>query len=307
MRATRINRARAILDQRLRHLHQRSRRIDQVVNDQASRPVDVADHVHHFRHVHLDAPLIDDGQRRVHLLRKEARPFHAARVRRNHRQVRQIQLPEIIHQHRRREQVVHRNIKKSLQLRRVQIDNQRPIRARRGQQIGHQLRRNRHSRLVFAILPRIAVIRNHRRDPPRRRPLQRVHHQQQLHQMHVHRMASGLHHEHVRAAHVLLNLHVRFAIFKARHQRLPARQAKKIADLVAERLVGGSAEDLESVVDPGALRLAFRFLVRDRLFFRRSLFSAVVFSAVVATVAIVQFSGVSGSQVSGWGSGFPET
>src|SRR5208337_1892148 len=47
---------------------------------------------------------------------------------------------------------------------------------------------------------------------------------------------------------------------------------QKAAHVIAERLVGGSTEDLESVVDPGALRLALRLLVRRRLFFRGSFF-----------------------------------
>ena len=80
--------------------------------------------------------------------------------------------------------------------------------------------------------------------------------------MHVHRLAGGLHHEHIGPAYVLLDLHIRFAIFEARHQRLPARQSKKCADFVAKRLVGSSAKNLEPVVDARALWLAFCLLVR---------------------------------------------
>src|ERR1700722_8477225 len=83
--------------------------------------------------------------------------------------------------------------------------------------------------------------------------------------MHVHRLTGGLHHKNVGTAYVLLNLDIRFAIFEARDQCLAASQSKKRTNFVAERLIGGSAEDFEPVVDPGALRLAFRFLVRDRL------------------------------------------
>src|SRR5271157_1579546 len=90
--------------------------------------------------------------------------------------------------------------------------------------------------------------------------------------MHVHRLARGLHHEHVGPAHVLLDLHIRFAVVETRDQSLAARQAEKQANLIAERLVGGSAEDLKSVVDPGALWLAFRFFVRGRLLFRGQFF-----------------------------------
>ena len=75
-------------------------------------------------------------------LREEACPLHAARIGRDHRQVRQVQLAEVAHQHRAGEQVIHRDVEEALNLRRVQIDKQSAIRAGRGQQIGHELRRD---------------------------------------------------------------------------------------------------------------------------------------------------------------------
>jgi hypothetical protein len=90
--------------------------------------------------------------------------------------------------------------------------------------------------------------------------------------MHVHRLAGGLHHENVGPANVFLDLHIRFAILEARDQSLPARQAKKVADLIAERLVGGSAKNFEPA-STRALRLAFRFRP-DRLFSGRLLGSS---------------------------------
>ena len=69
-------------------------------------------------------------------------------------------------------------------------------------------------------------------------------------------------HEHVGAAHILLNLDVRFAVLEPRDQSLPASQSEKIAVLVAERLLESSTEDFDFVIDPGAFRLAFHFLFR---------------------------------------------
>src|SRR5271163_667485 len=97
--------------------------------------------------------------------------------------------------------------------------------------------------------------------------------------MHVHRTASRLHHENVSAADVLLNLDIRFAVFEACDQSLAASQSKKRTNFVAERLIGGSAKDFEPVVDPGALRLAFRFLVRDRLLLDRRLLGSHLFGS----------------------------
>ena len=52
------------------------------------RPVDVADHVHHFRRAVVAAPLVDDRQLGVEPLRVGARAFGAAGVGRHDRQVR---------------------------------------------------------------------------------------------------------------------------------------------------------------------------------------------------------------------------
>ncbi len=123
MRGAGIHLARARVQQRLTGLHQRARRVDDVVEDETGAPVDVADHVHHLGHVHFHAALVDNGQRRIHLLGEEACALHATRIRRNHGQVRELPLAEVVHQHRRRKQVVHRNVEKALNLRRVQIDH----------------------------------------------------------------------------------------------------------------------------------------------------------------------------------------
>src|ERR1700757_4277769 len=60
--------------------------------------------------------------------------------------------------------------------------------------------------------------------------------------------AGRLHHEHIRAAHVLLDLYVALAVGEARHLRLPARHPEKMADLVGQWLIRRAAEDLELLV-----------------------------------------------------------
>jgi len=52
--------------------------------------------------------------------------------------------------------VIDGNIEKSHELLRVQIHRQHPVRARGRDQVRHQLGRDRHPRLVFAVLPRIS-------------------------------------------------------------------------------------------------------------------------------------------------------
>jgi hypothetical protein len=56
--------------------------------------------------------------------------------------------------------MIHRNVEKPLDLLRVQIHRQNAVRAGGHEQVRHQLRRDRHARLVFAILPRVTVKRH---------------------------------------------------------------------------------------------------------------------------------------------------
>ena len=144
--------------------------------------------------------------------------------------------------------MVHRDIEISLNLRRMQIERQHAARSRRLQQIRHQLRRNRHARPILPVLPRIRVIRNHRRNPPGRRALERVNHQQQLHQVEIHRMAARLHHEHIRAAHIFQNLIARFAVAELAVLGAPSRDAQIAANRVAERRVRCAAKNFELFV-----------------------------------------------------------
>ena len=85
--------------------------------------------------------------------------------------------------------MIDRNVKEPLNLRLVQIHRQHAVGAGRAQHVGDELGRNRHARLVLAILPGVAVVRQHRRDPRRRRPAERVDHDHQLHEVLIDRVA----------------------------------------------------------------------------------------------------------------------
>src|SRR5262249_23603839 len=127
------------------------------------------------------------------------------------------------------------------------------------------------SRLVFAVLPAVAVVRHHGGNAACRGALESIDHQHQFHQGLIDGMASGLKHEYVGAAHVLLDLHGGLAVLEARDQSLAARHAKKSADLIGKRFVRRAAEDLELVIDAASLGLPFRLLVSAHLslLFRR--------------------------------------
>ena len=94
-------------------------------------------------------------------LRVGAGALHAAGVGRDDRQVGGFEVAQIANDHRRREEVVDRDVEETLDLRGVQVDREHAVGAGRGDQVGHQLRGDRHARLVLAVLPRVAVVREH--------------------------------------------------------------------------------------------------------------------------------------------------
>src|SRR5271169_6019183 len=77
--------------------------------------------------------------RGVELFCKEAGAFHAARIRRNDRKIRQIQMAEMLDQDGRAVQVIDGNVEVALNLRRVQIERQRAACAGCFQQVGDEL------------------------------------------------------------------------------------------------------------------------------------------------------------------------
>ena len=132
--------------------------------------------------------------------------LHPAGVRRNDRQVAELQLPEVIHQHGSGEQVIHRHVEVALKLAGVQVERQHPVHPGRRDEVSDQLRRNGHPGPVLAVLPSIAEIRNHRRDARRRGPPTGIGHNQQFHEMMVDRIARRLDQENVLPADILLDL-----------------------------------------------------------------------------------------------------
>ena len=144
--------------------------------------------------------------------------------------------------------MIHGHVEIALNLRGVQIQCQGPARSRGFQQVRHKLRGDRNTRLVFPVLPRIAVIRQHRGDPPGRRALKRVDHQQQLQQVVVHGGMARLHDEYVRAAHILQNLKINFTVAESPEERFAQRHVQVAADALRQKRIRGPRENLESVV-----------------------------------------------------------
>jgi len=102
-------------------------------------------------------------------------------------------------------QMIDGYVKKALDLRGVQIQGQDAVGAGDRDEVGHQLRRDRHAALVLAVLPGVAVVGDDGGDPRGAGALEAVQHHEQLHQVLVDRRAGGLNEIDVAAADVFLD------------------------------------------------------------------------------------------------------
>ena len=144
--------------------------------------------------------------------------------------------------HGRRIEMIHGNIEKALDLGRVQVHRQYAVGTGPGNQIGDQLGRDRHPALVLAILPGVAEIGNHSRDPVGARPLEALNHDQQFHQGIVDRRAGGLEDKYVAAANVLIDFAGDFAIGEITHHSPTQRQSEVFANSSGQDRMGASCE-----------------------------------------------------------------
>ncbi len=153
-------------------------------------------------------------------------------------------------EHRHRIEMIDGNVKEPLQLVLVEIDAEYAVDAGGLDHVRHQLRADRHARLILAILSRVAVVRHHARDTRRRCAPGGVDQEQQLH--HVLRgRIRRLEDEHVVAANVFVDAHGDFAVGEASEVHAAEIHAEVARDLLGEWPVGGPGEQLEAVARYG--------------------------------------------------------
>ena len=121
--------------------------------------------------------------------------------------------------------MIDRQIEKALQLVLMEIDREHSVRARHRDHVGHELRADGDPRLIFAVLPGIAEVRNDRRDPRRAGPLGGVHEEQQLDHV-FRRRIRGLDDVDVPAPNVLIDLDEQLAVGEPAERDLAERLAQ---------------------------------------------------------------------------------
>src|SRR5450631_2294897 len=245
-------------------LHQSTGCVDNVVDDEASLAGHVTHHIHHFSNIQVSTAFVDNCQRRSHFLSEKARAFHADCIGRNHDELGQVQFAKVTYQYGAGEQMIDWNIKETLNLRSVQVNEQGAVRTRGGEKVCNQLGADGDARAVFAILARVAIIRDHHGDSGGRSTLKRVNHHQKLNQILVNWIACRLNDKYINAANILKQLKVDFTVGKSLQFGLAYFHADMQANFFSKLPVCGAAEYLESPVlaqVSGALALGSRLCI----------------------------------------------
>src|SRR5699024_5565211 len=144
---------------------------------------------------------------------------------------------EVVHKHRRAQQIVHGDVKEALNLVGVQVHGQHTVGAGPGDQVGHQLGGNGVTGLGLTILTGVAKVGDDGGDAAGRGPLESVDHDQQLHQVVIDGGAGGLNHEHVGATDGLMNGDKVLSIGEGAHLGTAQGNAQVLADGLGQSTV----------------------------------------------------------------------
>ena len=194
--------------------------IDHVVHQNDFFAANVADDVHDFGYIGFLAALVNNRKRAADAGGKIAGTGNRAEVGGNHDIIIAVVAHSVFQERRENrsaQQVIHGNVEEALNLRCVQIHGKDPVGSGGGDQISHQLCRNRVAGLGLTVLAGIAEVRNNRGDTGGRSTLHRVDHDEQLHDVVVYRRAGRLHNKTVRAANRFKQRHGNFPVAKGRN------------------------------------------------------------------------------------------
>ncbi len=227
---------------------ERSRRVDNVIQDQAVFAFHIADDIHHFRLVCLFPALVDNGQVQPQLHGEGAGPGDGADVRRDDDIVIRIftdQIAVVLGENISSGEIVYRNIKKTLDLRCMEIHCENPVRPGGRNEIRHQFRGDGVTALGLAVLPRITEIRHDGGDPPGGRTAAGVDHDKKFHQIVVDRFAGRLDDKHIAPANRFLQGNGAFSVGELGNHRAAEIHKKIAADLIGKIRVGIAGEDFD--------------------------------------------------------------
>jgi hypothetical protein len=143
-----------------------------------------------------------------------------------------------------------RDVEEALDLAGMEVDREDAVGAGDGDEVGDQLGRDRRARPGLPVLPGIAEIGHHRRDPLRRGAAERVDADQQLHQIVIGRIGGRLDHEHVLAADILVDLDEHLLVGEAAHAGVGDRHFEIGRDVADQRQVRIARHQLHHLPPP---------------------------------------------------------
>jgi hypothetical protein len=236
-----------VLGQHLGPLRDGRRRVDHVVDQYARTSLDLADDGHLLDLVGLAprAALVEERQVGVEILAEALGRLDPSGVGRHHDDVLVVQpdlVLEVVREDRESREVVDGEVEVPLDLPRMEIDGHHAIGPGHRDQVGDQLGRDRLTGEPLLVLARVAVVRDDGGDPLRARALQRVDHDQVLHDRLVHRVGVGLEDEHVGPPHAVLGPEVDLAGGEPRQLGRRDRHAEVLGDLLGQRRMRAARE-----------------------------------------------------------------
>ena len=172
-----------------RTLADRAGGIDHIVHHQALLTLHVADDVHDFQLIRLRSSLIDDRHGAIEFGRDRSRAGDGTHVGGNDHEI-------VVHLGFERfvkdgpaEQIIHGNIEKALDLRRVKVHRKNPVRTGGSNDVCHEFCRDGIARSCFSVLSRITEIGHNGGYSCGRSTLHSVDHNEHFHKVVVNRSA----------------------------------------------------------------------------------------------------------------------
>ena len=229
--------------ERARTFAEGARRIDDIVDDDSGLALDITNEVHDFSTARLRTAFLDDGDRRLQMIREDARARDTTEIRRDDNDILELLGTEIVGNGRRSSQMIHRDIKEALNLACVQVDGHDTRHASRRHEVGNQLGGNRLTAARFAILARVCIVWHNRRDAMRRGALAGIRHDEKLHEIVVDWIRRRLDDKNILAANALADHDLGFAIVEMTDISIAEIDADAIRNLVGELRVRIAGQD----------------------------------------------------------------
>ena len=166
---------------------------DHVIHDEAGLAADFADQMSDLGSCAALSSLVEDRDRSLQAVRIVSGHSKGARIRRDHDNPRRQFLVQDVAQRGNRRQAVHRNVKESLNLRRMEIHGDDMVDPDCLEHIGHHPPRNGLAPAMPLVRPCIPQVWHHRRDARSRSPPTGIRQGQQLDEMIVDGWRQWLH------------------------------------------------------------------------------------------------------------------